>query len=360
MSAETENSTSDPALEGPMPVWRKTRPLISIVAPCFNEVDAIRLFEDAIFKTLLRTGCPHELVLVDDGSTDGTREELIRLAASKDNVRSVILSRNFGKEAALTAGLDYVTGDVVVVMDVDLQDPPDLILDFLAKWREGFDVVYGKREDRRTDSFAKRVTAGGFYRLFNKISGLQIPDNAGDYRLMDRKVVEAVKALPERSRFMKGLFAWVGFRTTGVPYARPARAAGVSKFNYWKLWNFALDGFVSFSTAPLRVWSYLGGAVAALSFIYASFIVLRTAITGIDVPGYASLLTFVLFLGGVQIASVGVLGEYISRLFVEVKQRPLYVVDEIVAFEPHSLVAPEEMIAPAQATDEGPRTASAG
>lgn len=324
---EQENETKERA---PSAVARKTRPLISVVAPCYNETDTLEHFKGAVTKVLLQTGCPYELVLVDDGSTDSTREILSAWASAKSDIRAVILSRNFGKEAALSAGIDHARGDVVIVMDVDLQDPPELILEFLAKWREGYDVVYGTRDDRDTDSLAKRLTAGGFYRIFNKVSATKIPENTGDYRLMDRKVVDAVKALPERSRFMKGIFAWVGFRSAGVPYARPERVAGDTKFNYWKLWNFAVDGFVSFSSAPLRVWSYLGGAVAVLSFLYATFIVLRTIITGVDVPGYASLLTFMLFLGGVQIISIGVLGEYISRLFMEAKQRPVYLVDEVV------------------------------
>jgi len=324
-------------------VERKTRPLISVIAPCFNEIETLDLFKDTVTKALLRTGCPYELVFVDDGGTDGTREKLAAFAKQKSEIKAVIFSRNFGKEAAMSAGLDHASGDVVIVMDVDLQDPPELILEFLAKWREGFDVVYGKREDRRADSFAKRFTAGGFYRLFNKLAGVKIPANTGDYRLMDRKVVDAIKALPERSRFMKGLFAWVGYRATGVSYARPARAAGETKFNYWRLWNFAIDGFVSFSTAPLRVWTYIGGVVAFFSFAYASFIILRTAITGVDVPGYASLTTFVLFLGGIQIISVGVLGEYISRLFIEVKQRPVYIVDEVYSADNDTaIVAPHE------------------
>jgi len=329
---------------------RKTRPLISVVAPCFNEFETLDLFKDAVTKALLRTGCPYELVFVDDGSTDGTREKLAAFANGKAEIKVIVFSRNFGKEAALSAGLDHATGDVVIVMDVDLQDPPELILEFLAKWREGFDVVYGKRQDRRADTLAKRFTAGGFYRLFNKLSGVKIPANTGDYRLMDRKVVDAIKALPERSRFMKGLFAWVGYRATGVSYARPARAAGETKFNYWRLWNFAIDGFVSFSTAPLRVWTYIGGVVAFFSFAYASFIILRTVITGVDVPGYASLTTFVLFLGGIQIISVGVLGEYISRLFIEVKQRPIYIVDEIYSADSDAaIVGPRENTAQSRA-----------
>ncbi len=312
---------------------RPARPLISVVAPCFNEDDAVELFAATILKIATGKDFNFEIVFIDDGSTDDTRAKLTALADRHREIRLVIFSRNFGKEAALTAGLDHAKGDAVIVMDVDLQDPPELIDDFIAKWREGYEVVYGVREDRKTDSAAKRVTADGFYRLFNKISGVKIPENTGDYRLIDRRVVETIKTLPERSRFMKGLFAWVGFKSVGVPYVRPARAAGATKFNFWRLWNFAVDGFVSFSTVPLRVWSYIGGVVAFLSFIYASVIILQTLIMGRDVPGYASLLVFILFFGSIQLISVGVLGEYISRLFVEVKQRPIYIVDEIYVGE---------------------------
>ena len=309
-------------------VHNGARPLISIVAPCYNESETVDLFLDAIDKVIDNAEFDSEIVFVDDGSRDDTRLRLTKIASRRDDVRVVILSRNFGKEAALTAGVDHAKGDAVIVMDVDLQDPPELIVDFVRKWRDGFDVVYAAREDRQSDTAAKRATANGFYRLFNKISAIKIPENAGDYRLMDRRVVEQVKLLPERSRFMKGLFAWVGFQSIGVPYTRPARAAGDTKFNFWKLWNFAIDGFTSFSTAPLRVWTYFGGVVAVLSIVYALFIITRTAILGIDVPGYASLLVFILFFGSIQMISVGILGEYIARLFAEVKQRPIYIVDE--------------------------------
>ncbi len=310
---------------------RPARPLISIVAPCYNEAESVDLFVETIFSILSGKDFEVELVFVEDGSTDKTREKLSALADRHSEIRLVVFSRNFGKEAALTAGLDYAAGDAVIVMDVDLQDPPELILTFIEKWREGFEVVYGMREDRASDTAAKRITANGFYRLFNKISGVRIPQNTGDYRLIDRRVVDTIKSLPERSRFMKGLFAWVGYKSTGVLYVRPERAAGETKFSFWRLWNFAVDGFVSFSTVPLRVWSYVGAAVALLSVIYASMIILQTIVSGVDVPGYASLLVFVLFFGSVQLISVGVLGEYISRLFVEAKQRPIYIVDEIYA-----------------------------
>ena len=308
---------------------RPARPVISIVAPCYNEAESVDLFVDTITQTVAGKDFSIQLVFVDDGSVDDTRAKLTALANRRPDIKLVVFSRNFGKEAALTAGLDHADGDAVIVMDVDLQDPPELILGFIEKWREGFDVVYGVREDRTSDTAAKRISANGFYQLFNKISGVKIPENTGDYRLMDRRVVETIKTLPERSRFMKGLFAWVGYDSIGIPYIRPERALGETKFTFWRLWNFAVDGFVSFSTIPLRVWSYIGAAVALISVVYALVIVLQTMITGVDVPGYASLLVFILFFGSVQLISVGVLGEYISRLFVEAKRRPIYVVDEV-------------------------------
>ena len=229
-------------------------------------------------------------------------------------------------------------------MDVDLQDPPELIPEFLNRWREGYDVVYGVRSCRRYDSMAKRTTAALFYRIFSRLSHLQVPDNAGDYRLIDRRVAEVIRQMPEQNRYMKGLFAWVGFKSVGVPYERPKRAAGITKWGNWRLWNFALDGIFSFSTLPLRVWTYVGGIVAVLSFAYGSFIIIRTLMLGIDIPGYASLLTVVLFLGGLQLLSIGVLGEYLGRLFIEVKGRPLYVIESTYppAFSPQNAVTKKD------------------
>lgn len=321
---------------GRPPQPRPDNPLISIVVPCFNESETVSLFVETIEKILGDASFRHDIIFVDDGSRDDTRDQIRSLTQSHDNIQLVALSRNFGKEAALTAGLDHATGDAVIVIDVDLQDPPELIHDFVRKWRDGFDVVYAAREDRTSDTAAKRATAGGFYRLFNKISAIKIPDNAGDYRLMDRRVVETLKTLPERSRFMKGLFAWVGYQSVGVPYVRPERSAGETKFNFWKLWNFAIDGITSFSTVPLRVWTYVGGVIAVVSAVYAVLIILQTALFGRDVPGYASLLVFILFFGSVQMISAGILGEYLARLFVEVKRRPLYVVDENVGGKKHN------------------------
>ncbi len=308
---------------------RPVDPLVSIVVPVFNEESMCDLFLQATRTVLDEVSLRYEIIFIDDGSTDQTLAQLVNQSASDDSIQVITFSRNFGKEAALTAGIDHASGDVVIPMDVDLQDPPELIPQFINKWREGYDVVYGLRVSRLGDTAMKRKTAGAFYRFFNRVSDVEIPENVGDFRLMDRRVVDALKKLPERNRFMKGLFAWAGFSSISVPYERQKRQADESKWNYWKLWNFALDGVVGFSTTPLRIWVYIGSLVAALAFSYGSFIVVRVLFQGADVPGYASLMTAVLFLGGVQLLSMGILGEYLGRLFIEVKARPVYVVETI-------------------------------
>jgi polyisoprenyl-phosphate glycosyltransferase len=303
------------------------RQLLSIVAPVYNEAEAIPIFLRALDEALGNLpGLDWEVVFVNDGSIDDTLFTLEREAATRPNIVIVDLSRNFGKEAALTAGLDFANGDAIVPMDVDLQDPPELIERMLALWREGWEVVVARRQDRSSDSAAKRITARGFYRLMGHISRPTLPPDVGDFRLMDRKVVEAIRRLPEKRRFMKGLFAWVGFRTTEVSYERPARAAGQTKFNSWKLWNLALEGITSFSTLPLRIWTYFGAAIASIAFLYGALIIARTLLRGIDVPGYASLLVLILFFGGIQLVTLGVIGEYLGRTYEEAKQRPVYVV----------------------------------
>jgi glycosyltransferase involved in cell wall biosynthesis len=270
-----------------------------------------------------------DIVFVNDGSSDETLDRLLEFQRHDCRLRVVDLSRNFGKEAALSAGLRAAKGQVVVPIDVDLQDPPELILDMIAKWRQGYDVVLGRRGSRTMDSWPKRVSATWFYRIHNWIAEPMIPENVGDFRLMDRAVVDALNNLPESRRFMKGLFAWVGFKTTFVDYDRPERAAGASKFNGWRLWNFALEGLTSFSTAPLRIWTYLGSAIALASFIYGAFIALKVLLHGVDVPGYASLFVAVTFLGGVQLIGIGVMGEYIGRAYLESKRRPVYLVRRV-------------------------------
>ena len=303
------------------------RRFVSLVVPFFNESDGVESFFHAILPIL--DGVPDirfEVVCIDDGSRDDTLIKLIALVGRDARFQVVELSRNFGKEAALTAGIDSARGDAVIPIDADLQDPPELIPFLITEWQKGAEVVLARRADRSADSYIKRKTAALFYRFHNRMSHVKIPENVGDFRLIDRSVVDALKSLPERQRFMKGLFAWVGFRTVSVDYTRHARAMGKTKFSGWKLWNLALEGITSFSTAPLKIWTYVGMAGAALTFFYASFIVLRTLIRGVDVPGYASLLVAVLFFGSLQLVSVGVLGEYIGRIYLETKQRPSYLV----------------------------------
>ena len=304
---------------------------ISLVVPVYNEEESIDTFIETIDKELAPLRDQLEIVFVNDGSRDKTREVVEKAIERDSRVTLINLARNFGKEAAMTAGLAHARGDAIVPMDVDLQDPPALVLEFVRMWQEeGYDTVYGVRTDRNADTPMKRLTAGGFYRFFNAVSTTtKIPENAGDFRLMDRRVVEAINQLPERNRFMKGLFAWAGFRSIGVPFARPERAAGTTKFNYWKLWNFALDGLFSFSSWPLRVWSYIGAAVAGISFLYMMVIILKVIFIGVDSPGYASLMCVILFLGGMQLLSIGIMGEYIGRMFLEVKQRPVFLIEGV-------------------------------
>lgn len=300
---------------------------ISIVCPCYNEEEVIEYFLSEMIPILNKINLAYEIIFINDGSTDNTLNVLLDSKIQNNFIRILNLSRNFGKEAALTAGIELSVGEVIIPIDVDLQDPPELIFDFIAKYHEGFDVVLAKRSDRTADTFIKRTTAHLFYRLHNKISNINIPYNVGDYRLMSRKVVNALKKLPENQRFMKGIFAWVGFKTTIIEYKRLERKAGQTSFNGWKLFNFAIDGITSFSTFPLRLWLYLGTFISSMSILYGLFIICRTILLGIDSPGYASLITAILFLGGVQLIGIGVLGEYIGRNYMESKRRPVYIIE---------------------------------
>ena len=301
---------------------------ISIVAPFFNEELAVQHFYEAIKEIF--NSLPNyvlELVCVDDGSSDGTLSQLVLLAKQDARIQVIEFSRNFGKEAALSAGIDFSTGDAVIPIDVDLQDPPGLIPEMISLWERGAEVVLAKRVDRSSDTALKRVTASLFYRFHNFLSSeVQLPENVGDFRLMDRLVVDALKRLPERRRFMKGLFAWVGFKTVSIDYVRASRTVGNSKFSGWKLWNFALEGITSFSLIPLKVWTYIGMLGAIFAFFYAIFVIIKTLIFGIDLPGYASLLVVTLFFGSLQLISLGIIGEYIGRIYFESKGRPLYIV----------------------------------
>ena len=306
---------------------------ISIVIPCYNEQNMIPGFLDTITPILQRTGIDYECIFVDDGSVDATAQTLLYCSTIYPRIRFIVLTRNFGKEAALTAGLTYATGNAVILMDSDLQDPPDLIPLMISKWQDGFKVVHAVRRSRQADSMMKRSTAKYFYRLMDKISDIHIPSDCGDYRLVDRVVVNAILQFPERNRFMKGIMAAVGHMSAQVEYDRPERAKGNTKFNFWKLWNFALDGITGFSTVPLRIWTYIGGLVALFSFAYASWIVIKTLIWGGDPPGYATMMTVILFLSGVQLIGIGVLGEYIGRITVESKRRPIFLVSSLHGFD---------------------------
>lgn len=302
--------------------------LVSIICPMYNEVSVIPAFFKEITDVISTLDEDFEIICINDGSTDDTFDLLINMKKKVSYLRILNLSRNFGKEAALTAGLDFAKGDVVIPIDADLQDPPELITALLEKHKCGYDVVLAKRANRKSDSFLKRVTANIFYYVHNLISHTNIPGNVGDCRLMTRRVVDSLKLLPEKQRFMKGLFAWVGYNTATVEYTRAERAKGDTKFSAFKLWNLAIEGVTSFSSMPLKVWTYIGVLVSIVSFIYSIFIIVKTLVFGIDVPGYASLLTVVLFLGGIQLIGIGVIGEYIARIYMETKQRPIYIIED--------------------------------
>jgi len=306
---------------------------LSIVVPMWNESDVLDRFFARIEPVIESVTQAYEILCVDDGSTDDTYARLEAQRIRNPRIRLIGLSRNFGKENALSAGLDFAAGQAVIPMDADLQDPPEIVPAMVAKWREGYDVVLARRASREGESWAKRSTAHAFYRLIGRLSQIEIPENVGDFRLMDRRVVEALANLPERSRFMKGVFAWLGFRQVVVEYAREPRVAGTAKQNWPRLFALAIDGIVSFSAVPLKVWSYIGFAVAAMAALYGLFITLRTLIYGVDVPGYASLLVVTLFMNGLVLIGLGVLGEYMARIFTEVKRRPVYVIAEHAGVE---------------------------
>lgn len=297
---------------------------ITLVVPVFNEEDSIPIFYQAVRKELEQYNV--EIIFVNDGSSDGTEEIINALAVSDSLVQSISFTRNFGKEPALFAGLVHATGDAVIPIDVDLQDPIRIIPQLIEKWKSGADVVLAKRSNRASDSYMKRKSAEWFYRLHNKISSPKIEENVGDFRLMSRTIVDSIKAMPERNLFMKGILSWVGGNIELVEYTREERVAGTSKFNGWKLWNLALEGITSFSNVPLKIWTYIGVIVAGCSFIYGIWMIIDTLAFGNPVRGYPSLLVSILFLSGVQLIGIGVLGEYIGRIYVETKRRPKYII----------------------------------
>ncbi len=302
-------------------------PEVSIICPMYNEQENVAIFLSSVSAVLESVGCTYEIICVNDGSRDDTLDLLLKAKDDYPTLRVLNLSRNFGKESALSAGLSIADGDAVIPIDADLQDPPEVIAELITEWRKGYDVVLAKRSDRRSDSVAKRVSASLFYRFHNAISNQNIPENVGDFRLMSRRVAAEIINLPENQRFMKGLFSWVGFKTTTIEYTRASRHAGSSGFNAWALWNFALDGVTGFSTAPLRLWLYLGVLLSTIAFFIGAYIVIEALVYGIAVPGYASLIVVVLFFGGIQLTSIGVLGEYIGRIYLETKRRPSYIIE---------------------------------
>ena len=304
--------------------------LLSIVVPTYNEEQVIEEFHHRLTAVLQGLAMETEILYVNDGSTDRTLEMLKVLRRNHLgpwHVGIIDLSRNFGKEIAMTAGLDFANGDATVIIDSDLQDPPELISEFVKHWREGYDVVYGRRTAREGESALKRLTAYWFYRLMRRVGRVSIPADAGDFRLLSRRGVEALKQLREQHRFMKGLFAWIGYQQLAVPYHRQPRHDGRTKWNYWQLWNFALEGITSFTTPPLRVSTYVGLITALGSFMYGFWIIFQKIVLGNPVPGYPSLMMIILFLGGIQLVTIGIIGEYLGRMFDETKRRPLYLVN---------------------------------
>ncbi|HUV63613.1 MAG TPA: glycosyltransferase family 2 protein [Sedimentisphaerales bacterium] len=302
-------------------------PLLTVVVPIYNEESVLAEFHRRLTAVLEGIDGTCEVVYVNDGSRDGTAALLGRLHRDDPQVAVVNLSRNFGKEIAMTAGLDHARGEAVVVIDSDLQDPPELIPELMVRWREGFDIVYATRASRAGETFLKKHTAHLFYWTMKQISGIQIPPDTGDFRLLSRRAVDALCQLRERHRFMKGLFAWIGYPQTSVQYHRDPRFAGETKFKYWTLWNFAIEGLTSFTTGPLKIASYLGLTSAAAALLYAIWIVYKTLRFGDPVAGYPSVMAAILFFGGMQLATLGIIGEYLGRVFNETKHRPLYIVE---------------------------------
>ncbi|MDR3440710.1 glycosyltransferase family 2 protein [Telmatospirillum sp.] len=310
-----------------------SNPRLSIVVPFFNESLNVERFFDRLVPILDGLDLGWEIICVNDGSRDDTLDRLLAAHGREARIKVIDLSRNFGKEPALSAGLTHARGDAVIPMDADLQHPPELIPDLLAKWAEGFDVVYAVRQHRTGQSIGARIRARAFYWLFDKLSEVPLPREVGDFRLLDRKVVDVINAMPERTRFMKGIFAWVGFRQVGIPYEQEERHFGESKWGLMKLLSFAFDGLVAFSDYPLRIWALVGSVISGFAFLYIVVRLIKTLVFGIDVPGYESTLVTVLFLGGVQLITLGIIGHYLGRVFNEVKGRPLFIVRQRVGLE---------------------------
>jgi glycosyltransferase involved in cell wall biosynthesis len=304
------------------------RELITVVIPVLNEAANLNGLIERLSPILDGLGARWEVLFIDDGSSDETLGVLKALNLRDLRITAISLSRNFGKEIAIAAGLRYARGDAAILMDADLQHPPEVLAQFIDRWREGYQVVYGQRVDRAADGPLRRAFSRAYYRMFNALARTDIPDGAGDFRLLDRCAIDAMNRIGETSRFNKGLFSWIGFRTIGVPYATAPRTSGTSKWSYRRLTRFALDGLTSFSTLPLRVWSLLGLAISLTAFAYSIIVLVQTLVLGVDVPGYPSLIISVMFFAGVQMISLGVIGEYLGRVYEEVKARPLFIVAE--------------------------------
>ena len=320
---------------------RTVVPSISVVAPAYNEEAVLDEFYRRVTSVLCGLGCPYEIVLVNDGSKDRTLAMMHEFHRQDPRVVVVDLSRNFGKEIALSAGLDHSHGDVVVILDADLQDPPELIPEMLEGWRDGYDVVYGVRTQREGETWFKKASANTFYRLIERVSRVKIPRDTGDFRLMTRRTITELGKLREQHRFMKGLFAWIGFPSKPIFYRRDPRVAGETKWNYWNLFNLAIEGITSFTIAPLKIATYFGMSIALGALIYAADVIWKTVMYGDPVRGYPSLMVVILFLGGVQLISIGVLGEYIGRIFNETKMRPLYLINHVL--QSHENLAAEQL-----------------
>ncbi len=307
---------------------KSNQPLISIVVPAYNEEEVLTEFHETVDKILSKLAVDLEIVYVNDGSTDATLDIINALRANDKRITLIDLSRNFGKEIALSAGLHKAAGDAVVVIDADLQDPPELIPELIKEWQNGYDVVYAKRTVRNGESILKKSTAHFFHRLIQRVGKFSIPADTGDFRILSRRAVNALNTFKEHHRYMKGLFAWIGFKQKAVHYKRDPRRSGKSKWNYWRLWNFALDGITSFTIAPLKISTYVGTITALSAFGYGIYMVIETLLHGNEVPGYPSLIVIILMLGGIQLVAIGILGEYLGRIFNETKQRPLYFINE--------------------------------
>jgi len=308
--------------------------MLSIILPFHNETAGIHNLFRRLYPVLGSLNIPYEIICVDDGSSDNTFESLVNEREFDHRIKIVRLARNFGKETALTCGLHMAQGDAAITMDSDLQHPPEIIADLVAKWRAGYQMVYATRVDRRTDGKLRRMFSRAFYAVFRTIADIQMPEGAGDFCLIDRKVIDAINSLPERNRFMKGLTSWVGFKQGTVPFEVGVRESGATHWSFFRLVRFAFDGLSAFSTLPLRIWTWCGAVVSFVAIAYALYLIFDTLVYGIDVPGYASIMVAILFLGGLQLLSLGVMGEYMARIFTEVKARPLYFVSDRIGFDP--------------------------